>query len=92
MDLLPRYQATSTLLSHVLDFAIEFDLLKMTNSNLQNDFSYYRRTVSRLKQQQQQVISDEIANKMSLFFANATPVLKSLIDGLVAQVQMVLDH
>nr|KAJ3419957.1 Protein fam49a [Polyrhizophydium stewartii] len=57
---------------------------QMSNPNVQNDFSYYRRTVSRMKMNNAQsvaVVSDEVANKMSLFFAHSNPVTKALIDS-----------
>jgi hypothetical protein len=62
----------------------------MTNPSIQNDFSYYRRTVNRLRIANQEnsiftennvSISNEVANKMSLFYANATPMLKVLSDA-----------
>ena len=62
----------------------------MTNPSIQNDFSYYRRTISRLRIANQENsfftennvnISNETANRMSLFYANATPMLKILSDS-----------
>ncbi|KAL2916509.1 hypothetical protein HK105_203942 [Polyrhizophydium stewartii] len=90
-------QALARKLAEILDFATQFDNLKarsasqpagqpatMSNPNVQNDFSYYRRTVSRMKMNNAQsvaVVSDEVANKMSLFFAHSNPVTKALIDS-----------
>ena len=37
------------LLGEVFNFALRFDDLKMVNPAIQNDFSYYRRTLNRLK-------------------------------------------
>ncbi|CAG8789263.1 15451_t:CDS:2, partial [Acaulospora morrowiae] len=42
-------QALTKLLADILDFAFEFDYLKMKTPSIQNDFSYYRRTLSRGK-------------------------------------------
>ena len=63
----------------------------MLNPSIQNDFSYYRRTISRLRSPnpnsgntEMPAISDltpELANKMSLFYANATPMLRVLSDA-----------
>jgi len=84
----------------------------MTNPAIQNDFSYYRRTISRNRINNLQVrgapqdhlpegqraqqcchqphvpstpqldaeseVNNEIANRMSLFYAEATPMLKTL--------------
>jgi len=52
--------------------------LKMVNPAIQNDFSYYRRTLNRRKIQridQNITIRDELANRMSLFFAYPTPMM-----------------
>jgi hypothetical protein len=58
----------------------------MVNPNIQNDFSYYRRTLSKLKpgneMLQQIVVKDELANKMSLFYAYPTPMLRCIIDAM----------
>ena len=83
------YQATANLLAQVLTFALDFDDLKMSNPSIQNDFSYYRRTLSRLKMTPENkalldnaVVKDELANRMSLFYAYPTPMLKYRVDGL----------
>ncbi len=50
----------------------------MMNPAIQNDFSYYRRSLNRLKMTKQDsklTIRDELANKMSLFFAYPTPMM-----------------
>lgn len=86
---LEKKQATASLLAKTLTFALDFDDLKMTNPSIQNDFSYYRRTLSRLKMApdaramlESAVVKDELANRMSLFYAYPTPMLKSIVDGL----------
>jgi protein FAM49B len=77
--------------AHILDFVLKFDDLKMTNPSIQNDFSYYRRTLGRqsivpienqinLKHDNFE-LSNEMANRMSLFYAQATPMLKVLSDS-----------
>jgi hypothetical protein len=80
---LETYQASVLALAQLLTFALDFDDLKMTNPSIQNDFSYYRRTLSRLKSSpeakemlEQAVVKDELANRMSLFYAYPTPMLK----------------
>jgi len=80
-----KCQATTKKLADILDFASQFDALKMSNPNVQNDFSYYRRTVSRMKMNNAQmiiIVTDDLANKMSLFFAHSNPVSKALIDAI----------
>lgn len=85
---LEKRQATAKLLADILHFASEFDELKMGNPSIQNDFSYYRRTLSRMKMSnlstQNFVVPDELANRMSLFYANANPMSKTLVDSATA--------
>jgi len=71
-------QALAKQLADVFDFVLRFDDLKMVNPAIQNDFSYYRRTLNRkkiIKQDQNITIRDELANRMSLFFAYPTPMM-----------------
>lgn len=56
----------------------------MVNPGIQNDFSYYRRTLNRMKLSKKDTnikIRDELANRMSLFFAYPTPMMKVLSDS-----------
>ncbi|XP_008584605.1 PREDICTED: protein FAM49B [Galeopterus variegatus] len=58
----------------------------MTNPAIQNDFSYYRRTLSRMRinnvpAEGENEVNNELANRMSLFYAEATPMLKTLSDA-----------
>src|SRR4051812_42351693 len=58
----------------------------MVNPAIQNDFSYYRRTLNRMKLAKKDMnikIRDELANRMSLFFAYPTPMMKVLSDTTV---------
>jgi len=86
-------QALVSQLSAIFDFAFHFDEKKMVNPAIQNDFSYYRRVLSRMKSGTAKVkmskskddknkskVTEEIANKMSFFFAYPTPMMKVLID------------
>ncbi|XP_076319092.1 CYFIP-related Rac1 interactor B-like isoform X2 [Tachypleus tridentatus] len=88
-------QALVKQFAEILDFVLKFDDLKMMNPAIQNDFSYYRRTVSRLRLANHDSIDEELevpnelANKMSLFYAHATPMLKMLSD---ATTQFVVDN
>ena len=76
---------TVRILGDILNFALRFDDLKMVNPAIQNDFSYYRRTLSRLKLSKQSTgvslhVTGEVANRMSLFFAYPTPMMRVLLD------------
>ncbi|KAI9591350.1 hypothetical protein BDF19DRAFT_455363 [Syncephalis fuscata] len=82
---LERQPALTRLFADIMDFIFEFDDLKMANPAIQNDFSYYRRTLNRLKMSSQMamrtpVVNDELANRMSLFYAHHTPMVKTVID------------
>uniref|UniRef100_A0A8C5B5D6 Family with sequence similarity 49 member A, like n=1 Tax=Gadus morhua TaxID=8049 RepID=A0A8C5B5D6_GADMO len=86
MQHLEREQALAKQFAEILHFTLSFDELKMTNPAIQNDFSYYRRTISRNRpislinvcQIPLICVNNEMANRMSLFYAEATPMLKTL--------------
>lgn len=83
-------QANQTLvcqLGQIFYFSFIFDELKMTKPAIQNDFSYYRRVLSRMKIQdssnmssEKNKVDEEVANTMSFFFAFPTPMIKVIID------------
>jgi hypothetical protein len=72
---LSEYQHTAQQLSHILVFCIHFDILKLQKPQIQNDFSFYRRGKRKL-------IPDELANRMSLFFASGGTGVKVCMDGI----------
>jgi len=79
-------QALAKQLADVFDFVLRFDDAKMVNPAIQNDFSYYRRTLNRMKLTKKDTnikIRDELANRMSLFFAYPTPMMKVLSETTV---------
>lgn len=74
----------------------------MKTPAIQNDLSFYRRTVSRqrmnFREDPEQESSDEetimpigtdLANRMSLFYAHATPMLKALSEATSSFVEKV---
>ncbi|GFN83065.1 protein fam49b-like [Plakobranchus ocellatus] len=81
---LEHQQALFKQFALILDFVLKFDDLKMTTPAIQNDFSYYRRTLNRMRINRDQTnaaeeqVSNEVANRMSLFYAQATPMLTVL--------------
>lgn len=83
---LETQQALVKQLAEILEFVLKFDEYKMKTPAIQNDFSYYRRTVSR-QRYEQSVITTELANRMSLFYAHATPMLKVLSEATSKFVQ-----
>eukprot|EP00008_Paramoeba_atlantica_P010639 CAMPEP_0201476638 /NCGR_PEP_ID=MMETSP0151_2-20130828/1796_1 /ASSEMBLY_ACC=CAM_ASM_000257 /TAXON_ID=200890 /ORGANISM="Paramoeba atlantica, Strain 621/1 / CCAP 1560/9" /LENGTH=320 /DNA_ID=CAMNT_0047857063 /DNA_START=86 /DNA_END=1048 /DNA_ORIENTATION=- len=76
---LEKRQALAKQFANAFDFVLRFDDLKMLNPAIQNDFSYYRRTLNRMKLSKKHhgeiTIKDELANRMSLFFAYPTPMM-----------------
>lgn len=85
VESLERKQALAKQFAEILHFVLLFDELKMGIPNIQNDFSYYRRTLSRIKMNQaeavESIITNEEANRMSLFYAYPTPILKVISDA-----------
>eukprot|EP01090_Pellita_catalonica_P015646 TRINITY_DN4270_c0_g1_i2.p1 TRINITY_DN4270_c0_g1~~TRINITY_DN4270_c0_g1_i2.p1 ORF type:complete len:324 (-),score=63.10 TRINITY_DN4270_c0_g1_i2:118-1089(-) len=85
-DSIRSQQALAKQLADVFDFVLRFDDLKMTTAAIQNDFSYYRRTLNRMRMTNKNLdlkIRDELANRMSLFFAYPTPMMNSLTETTV---------
>jgi len=83
---LANLQALAKQLANVFDFVLRFDDLKMVNPAIQNDFSYYRRTLNRMKLSKKDLnisIRDELANRMSLFFAYPTPMMNVINETTV---------
>ncbi|KAI9178930.1 hypothetical protein H9P43_005592 [Blastocladiella emersonii ATCC 22665] len=85
-------QATAKAFADLLSFSWEFDEVKMGKPAIQNDFSYYRRTVSRTRSNPAAPtaatlpVPDELANRMSLFYAYPSPFLKLMTDTVAAYV------
>lgn len=81
---LETQQALVKQLAEILEFVLKFDEHKMKTPAIQNDFSYYRRTLTRASLTRQDnaekdlVVGNELANRMSLFYAHATPMLRVL--------------
>lgn len=86
-------QALVKQFAEILEFVLKFDEYKMKTPAIQNDFSYYRRTITRQRmfdletdsrdpgeRETESLVSNELANRMSLFYANATPMLRTLSD------------
>ncbi|KAJ3028866.1 UNVERIFIED_CONTAM: Protein fam49a [Siphonaria sp. JEL0065] len=78
-------------LKRYYDYSLQivFDELKITNPNIQNEFSYYRRALQKARMSGNQkssgtgprmVVDDATANAMSMFYAQPSPMMKSLVD------------
>lgn len=88
---LDRHPGLAKLFTDLLDFVFEFDYLKIRSPTIQNDFSFYRRTLQRGRTMEDDpkksdlrtaMDEDDLANRISLFIAYSTPMLKSLIDTI----------
>jgi Protein of unknown function (DUF1394). len=72
-------------------------VVQMKTPAIQNDFSYYRRTITRQRMSSHngfehldtREVTNELANRMSLFYAHATPMLKVLSEATSMFVQEV---
>lgn len=87
---LEQQQALVKQFACILDFVLKFDDLKMLNPSIQNDFSFYRRTISRLGSSTSPLptqltaineLSAELTNKISFFYAHSTPMLRVMADA-----------
>ncbi|CAJ0607417.1 unnamed protein product [Cylicocyclus nassatus] len=74
---LDRKQSLARQLARLVDFVLDFDAAKMCTPALQNDFSHYRRAIG-LGLLGTSPSDIELANSISLFLANPTPMLSSL--------------
>jgi len=73
--------ALAKLLCELFNFILKFDDLKMVNPHIQNDFSFFRRSMGKLKASgnaDRINVADDVANKMSLFYAYPTPMMNML--------------
>jgi len=80
---LTGHQQLAKVLCEMLNFGARFDDMKMVNPAVQNDLAYYRRVLSRLKRERKAAegeIRDEIVDRMSLFYAHASPMTRIIID------------
>jgi len=66
----------------LLTLALRFDRSKMMHPEIQNDFSQYRRALQKNQRHPGVPVNDIEANNVSMFIAQATPVLSSLSSTL----------
>jgi hypothetical protein len=70
-------QGVSKKVADVLDFVLKFDELKMLRPGLQNDFSFYRRSLGKHAGDPDLVVRDDEASFISLFIAQPIPMMTS---------------
>ena len=77
-------QALAKQLGLTLDFVLRFDDCKMKTIAIQNDFSHFRRTSNGAKMKGIDIqidLKDDLANRMSLFYASPTPMMTALVNS-----------
>jgi CYRIA/CYRIB Rac1 binding domain len=80
-------QALSKQLAALLDFVIRFDHIKLNTPSIQNDFSYYRRSLQRMRAnnvQEEGILADDVAHKLSMFYASPTPAMTVLVQSVMS--------
>lgn len=85
VESLDRNQSTTTLLAEILYFILKFDELKLSNASIQNVFPYYRRYHGKRKAADPNCyvpVQEDVADKMTLFFASPTPMLTAVLDTM----------
>ncbi|PVU93043.1 hypothetical protein BB559_003476 [Furculomyces boomerangus] len=81
-----HYSQIAKKFAQIMDYSFQFDTLKFGLSDIQNDLSYYRRMISRIRDRDDGVIekgkllSNDITNQMSLFYAYHNPMVKTIVD------------
>lgn len=78
-------QALSKKMAQIVDFVLKFDEMKIGKPGLQNDLSYYRRTVPKHLNEPDIVVRDDEASFILLFIAQPSPMM-SVLSKSVAQV------
>jgi len=66
----------------LLNIALKFDRAKMMHPEIQNDFSQYRRALQKNQRHPGVPVNDIEANNVSMFIAQATPIITSLSSTL----------
>lgn len=62
----------------LLNNALKFDRAKMLHPDIQNDFSQYRRALQKNQRHPGVPVNDIEANNVSMFIAQATPIMSSM--------------
>lgn len=83
----------------IVSFAFEFDGIKIRNPSIQNDFAYYKRSITKMQLKPDEIeklpANHEQAALMSMFYALTNPMLTGLCNatqGLVGKSEYKLDR
>lgn len=77
-DILADKQALAKQVAEVLDFTLRFDAQRMLTSALSNDFSYYRRLLSKFSSHPDIIVTDDDAATMAMFTAQYQPMMETI--------------
>eukprot|EP01105_Mastigella_eilhardi_P021310 TRINITY_DN514_c0_g2_i1.p1 TRINITY_DN514_c0_g2~~TRINITY_DN514_c0_g2_i1.p1 ORF type:complete len:387 (-),score=82.21 TRINITY_DN514_c0_g2_i1:100-1260(-) len=72
-------------LAEVVQFCLQFDYVKMTTPDIQNDLAYYHRKVTQGGADATFPVNDVNTNKMTWFFANPDPMCRILSELISAE-------
>lgn len=77
-----NYQALVVKLAALFEAVFLFDWAKMSKPAVQNDFSFYRRELSRNTSNPRAPVNDSQASAISMFVAQGSPLLSTLTNDL----------
>mmetsp|Transcript_28561 Transcript_28561/g.39437 ORF Transcript_28561/g.39437 Transcript_28561/m.39437 type:complete len:305 (+) Transcript_28561:79-993(+) len=77
-------QALVKQFANILNFVLTFDQIRMMRPHLSNDFSYYRRYLSKFSTRDDIVVKADEASAMALFTARHCPMMVSLSSATAA--------
>jgi hypothetical protein len=81
LDSIEKESCGARTLCDVLNFVLKFDGAKMMQPHVQNDFSFYRRTLGKMGRDAQEAAE---ASMVSMFIANNAPLMAALVKGTTA--------
>mmetsp|Transcript_5597 Transcript_5597/g.17901 ORF Transcript_5597/g.17901 Transcript_5597/m.17901 type:complete len:303 (-) Transcript_5597:517-1425(-) len=81
-EVLQRHGALVRQLARIFESVFHFDWIKMSKPQLQNDFSFYRRELGKNSGVPDTPVEDSTASKISMFVAQANPLLFSIASML----------
>lgn len=80
-------ESLAKLFCDMVSFAFEFDSMKLNNPSIQNDFSFYKRSLAKMNRdntegEEELLVDNELATLISFFLAAANPMITALCKGM----------
>mmetsp|Transcript_30197 Transcript_30197/g.42109 ORF Transcript_30197/g.42109 Transcript_30197/m.42109 type:complete len:312 (+) Transcript_30197:28-963(+) len=72
------FEALAKQLAQIFEFALKFDSVRMSRPNMSNDFSYYRRLLSKFNRHEKIKVTQDEASGLCMFSAEHIPMMSSL--------------